>query len=62
MISPGSGKFGNPDDRFFKTLAQRQAAGGLSTAAELEETIPKRRLTDWFAERLHRLPDVVSAE
>ena len=30
-----------------------------STAGELGETIPKHRLKDWFADRLHRLREVV---
>jgi len=44
-----------------RELAQRLAAAPSSTAGELDDTIPKHRLKDWFAERLHRLRDVVSA-
>ena len=45
-----------------RQLAQRQAARQMITGSgELDETIPRHRLTDWFAERLHRLRDVVAA-
>lgn len=45
-----------------RALARRQAAGRLSASPELDETIPKHRLTSWFTERLHRLYDVVNIE
>jgi len=44
-----------------RVLAQRLAAGRLIAGDELDETIPKHRLKEWFAERLHRLRDVVIA-
>ena len=45
-----------------RALARRQAAGRLNASEELDETIPKHRLTSWFTERLHRLYDVVNIE
>jgi small-conductance mechanosensitive channel len=45
-----------------RALARRQAAGQLSASPELDENIPKHRLTDWFADRLHRLYTVVNVE
>ena len=45
-----------------RALAQRQAAGRLGGSPELEEVVPKHRLTAWFSERLHRLYDVVNVE
>jgi hypothetical protein len=44
-----------------KRWAQRLAAGRLTAADQIDETIPKHRLKEWFAERLHRLRDVVIA-
>jgi small-conductance mechanosensitive channel len=45
-----------------RALARRQAAGGLSAAAELPEAVPAHRLTAWFSERIHRLYDIVHVE
>jgi small-conductance mechanosensitive channel/CRP-like cAMP-binding protein len=45
-----------------RQLAQRQAARQMITGAgELDATIPKHRLTEWFADRIHRLHEVVNA-
>jgi small-conductance mechanosensitive channel len=38
-----------------RALAQRQAAGRLTTSAELDERVPAHRLTNWFSDRIHRL-------
>jgi small-conductance mechanosensitive channel/CRP-like cAMP-binding protein len=45
-----------------RALAQRQAAGRLNASSELDEAVPKHRLTSWFSERLHRLYDAVNVE
>jgi small-conductance mechanosensitive channel/CRP-like cAMP-binding protein len=45
-----------------RALARLQAAGRLSASPELDERIPKHRLTNWFSDRLHRLYDVVNVE
>jgi len=45
-----------------RTLARLQAAGRLSASPELDEHVPKHRLTDWFSDRVHRLYTVVNAE
>jgi small-conductance mechanosensitive channel/CRP-like cAMP-binding protein len=45
-----------------RALAQRQAAGQLVASSELAEAVPVNRLTTWFADRLHRLYDLASAE
>jgi small-conductance mechanosensitive channel/CRP-like cAMP-binding protein len=45
-----------------RTLARLQAAGRLSASPELEESVPKHRLTDWFSDRIHRLYNVVNVE
>jgi small-conductance mechanosensitive channel/CRP-like cAMP-binding protein len=45
-----------------RALARLQAAGRLSASPELEEAIPKHRLTSWFADRIHRLYNVVNVE
>ena len=45
-----------------RALARRQAAGQLSASPELDESVPKHRLTDWFSDRLHRLYNVVNVE
>jgi small-conductance mechanosensitive channel/CRP-like cAMP-binding protein len=42
-----------------RALAQRQAAGRLGATAELDDAVPKHRLTDWFSDRIHRLREVV---
>jgi hypothetical protein len=34
----------------------------LSASPELDEIIPKHRLTDWFSDRMHRLYNVVNVE
>lgn len=44
-----------------RALARRQAAGQLSASPELGEHVPKHRLTEWFADRIHRVYDVVNA-
>jgi CRP-like cAMP-binding protein len=44
-----------------RTLARLQAAGRLSASPELNASVPKHRLTDWFSDRIHRLYDVVNA-
>ena len=43
-----------------RALARRQAVAGLDASPELDEILPKHRLTSWFSERLHRLYDVVN--
>src|SRR6516162_3862550 len=43
-----------------RALARRQAVAGLGASPELDEILPKHRLTSWFSERLHRLYDVVN--
>jgi len=45
-----------------RALARLQAAGRLSASPELDERIPKHRLTDWFSDRIHRLYNVVNVE
>jgi len=45
-----------------RALARRQAVAGLEASPELDEILPKHRLTSWFSERLHRLYDVVNIE
>ena len=45
-----------------RALARRQAAGRLVASNELDEHVPKHRLTDWFSDRIHRLYDVVNVE
>ena len=45
-----------------RALARRQAAGQLSASPELDDSVPKHHLTDWFSDRLHRLYNVVSVE
>jgi small-conductance mechanosensitive channel len=45
-----------------RVLARRQAAGGLTSSPELDETMPASRLTAWFSERLHRLHDLAKAK
>jgi small-conductance mechanosensitive channel len=45
-----------------RALARRQAAGQLSASPELDENIPKHRLTEWFSDRIHRLYNVVNVE
>src|SRR5580692_11318069 len=45
-----------------RALARRQAANQLSGSPELDEIIPKHRLTDWFSDRIHRLYNVVNVE
>jgi small-conductance mechanosensitive channel len=45
-----------------RALARRQAANQLSASPELDEIIPKHRLTDWFSDRIHRLYNVVNVE
>jgi small-conductance mechanosensitive channel len=44
-----------------RTLARLQAAGRLASH-ELDESVPKRSLTNWFSERIHRLYSVVDVE
>jgi small-conductance mechanosensitive channel/CRP-like cAMP-binding protein len=45
-----------------RTLARLQAAGRLSASPELEDSLPRHRLTDWFSDRIHRLYNVVNVE
>jgi CRP-like cAMP-binding protein len=45
-----------------RALARRQAAGQLSASPELDESVPKHRLTAWFSDRIHRLYTVVNVE
>jgi small-conductance mechanosensitive channel/CRP-like cAMP-binding protein len=45
-----------------RTLARLQAAGRLSASPELDEGLPRHRLTEWFSDRLHRLYNVVNVE
>ncbi len=45
-----------------RTLARLQAAGRLSASPELDEHVPKHRLTDWFSDRIHKLYSVVNVE
>jgi CRP-like cAMP-binding protein len=45
-----------------RALARLQAAGRLVSSNEIDEHIPKHRLTDWFSDRIHRLYNVVNVE
>jgi small-conductance mechanosensitive channel len=45
-----------------RALARRLAAGTSGTAGELDESVPKHRLTSWFSDRIHRLYDLANAE
>ena len=45
-----------------RALSRRQAAGRLVASHELDEHVPKHRLTDWFSDRIHRLYSVVNVE
>jgi small-conductance mechanosensitive channel len=45
-----------------RALARLQTADRLSASPELDESIPKHRLTAWFSDRIHRLYDVVNVE
>jgi small-conductance mechanosensitive channel len=45
-----------------RALARLQSAGRLVTSPELDATIPKHRLTNWFSDRIHRLYNVVNIE
>jgi CRP-like cAMP-binding protein len=45
-----------------RALARRLAAGGSIPPAEVDESVPQPKLTEWFMERLRRLHDVVSAK
>ena len=45
-----------------RALSRRQAAGRLVASHELDEHVPKHRLTDWFSDRIHRLHSVVNVE
>src|SRR5215469_5635563 len=45
-----------------RALAQRQAVARLDASPEIDEILPKHRLTSWFSERLHRLYDAVNVE
>jgi CRP-like cAMP-binding protein len=41
-----------------RALAQRQAAGRSTAAAESDEALPTNRLASWFSDRIHRLYDI----
>jgi hypothetical protein len=43
-----------------RALAQRQAVAR-DAAPEIDQILPKHRLTSWFSERLHRLYDAIDA-
>lgn len=45
-----------------RTLARLQAAGRLSASPELDEHVPKHRLTEWFSDRIHKLYSAVNVE
>jgi small-conductance mechanosensitive channel/CRP-like cAMP-binding protein len=45
-----------------RALARRQATGQLVASHELDEHVPKHRLTDWFSDRVHRLYNVVNVK
>ena len=45
-----------------RTLARLQAAGQSSASPELDDSVPKHRLTSWFSDRIHRLYDLANAE
>jgi small-conductance mechanosensitive channel len=45
-----------------RALARLQAAGQSSASPELDESVPKHRLTSWFSDRIHRLYDLANAE
>jgi small-conductance mechanosensitive channel len=45
-----------------RALARRQAVARLGAPSELDEILPKHRLTSWFSERIHRLYDLANAE
>ena len=42
-----------------RVLAQRQAAGRVTTSAQLGESVPLSGMTHWFAERLRKLNELV---
>ena len=45
-----------------RALARRQAAGQLIASADIDKTVPPRRVAAWFSDRLHRLFDLANAE
>jgi small-conductance mechanosensitive channel len=45
-----------------RALAQQQAAGRALTAAELDKSEAKRRLSAWFSERIHKLFELTSSD
>jgi small-conductance mechanosensitive channel/CRP-like cAMP-binding protein len=44
-----------------RALARRQAAGQLIASAEIDKTLPAKRVASWFSDRLHRLFDLEDA-
>ena len=45
-----------------RALARRQAAGQLIASANIDKSVPPRRVAAWFSDRLHRLFDLANAE
>lgn len=45
-----------------RALARLQAAGQLIASADIDKSVPPRRVAAWFSERLHRLFDLANAE
>ena len=43
-----------------RELARRQAAGQLSASPEMAEAVPPNRVASWFADRLHKLFNLVN--
>lgn len=44
-----------------RALATRQAAGQLTASADIDKSVPPRRVAVWFSDRLHRLFDLAGA-
>jgi small-conductance mechanosensitive channel/CRP-like cAMP-binding protein len=45
-----------------RALARLQAAGQLIATADIDKSVPPRRVAAWFSDRLHRLFDLANAE
>ena len=45
-----------------RALARRQAAGQLIASADIDKSVPPRRVAAWFSDRLHRIFDLANAE
>lgn len=45
-----------------RALAKRQAAGQLIASADIDKSVPPRRVAAWFSDRLHRIFDLANVE